>query len=172
MPREIIYDYGIFIHWIITLQALADGTAAKLSIVRTIYNVCTHYFYAIIVATILLKMAQVSISVLAIRKEWLKLKLQVIQHVYVWLFFCCRLNSGCVEWNEWSMACNCVWVTSYLCYFQETAVVPFFTLPRICNYICWTIPYRLQLLKQGNHSVILLSPVMTFKSQPSLTVLS
>jgi len=32
--------------------------------------------------SILLKIAQVSIAVLAIRKEWLKLKLQVIQQVY------------------------------------------------------------------------------------------
>jgi len=46
----------------------------------------------------------------------------------------------------------------------------FCTLPGMCNYVCCTIPYRLQLLKQGNHSVILLSPVMTFKSQPSLTM--
>jgi len=108
------------------------------------YNVCTHYFYTIIVVTILLKMAQVSIPVLAIRKEWLKLKLQVIQQVYDCLLLQAKLRLCGVKWTIHGL--QLCWGHIYLCYLEPVVVhfvhylecVTMYVAPYLMGYNSWS----------------------------------
>jgi len=79
--------------------------------------------------------------------------MQVIQHVYD-----CSFATGYTQavWSEMNDPWLAIVLGSLPTYANlrplGTSRGSFCILPWMCNYVCYTIPYRLQLLKQGNHS--------------------